>query len=122
MEYVMIIEITDYTELDKYSGQMIYVTGTFHVHPKHRGKHGYVQLKSGLIIYLPHIDQYYKGDDWFRFENQKVYVGGKLHSYVDHEIDGMPGPYLDDPTRLEAADRPGAVSVPKKPVNDPARR
>lgn len=105
------VQIRDYADLEQYGGQFIYVIGTFEVHPQHRGKHGLVRLPTGLVIYLPHIDQWYKGYDWYKFIGQKVFVGGKLHSYVESPIDGMVGPYMDEPTPLAGADRAGSTSA-----------
>lgn len=114
-----VTRITDYTDLEKYGGQTIYVIGTFDVHPKFRGKHGLVKLDGGLVIYLPHIDQWYKGYDWYRFIGQKVFVGGKLHSYVANPIDGMKGPYFDEPTPLAGADREGHVGIASQSTAPP---
>jgi hypothetical protein len=111
--------IKDYTDLEKYGGQTIYVIGTFDVHPRFRGKHGLVRLDSGLVIYLPHIDQWYAGYDWYRFIGQKVFVGGKLHAYVSNPIDGMKGPYFDEPTPLAGADREGQVGVTSRSAAPP---
>lgn len=111
--------IKNYTDLEKYGGQTIYVIGTFDVHPRFRGKHGLVKLDSGLVIYLPHIDQWYKGYDWYRFIGQKVFVGGKLHSYVANPIDGMKGPYFDEPTPLAGADRAGHVGIASQSTAPP---
>ncbi len=117
--------INDYTDLEKYSGQTVYVIGIFDVHPKFRGKHGLVKLSSGLVIYIPHIDQWYKGTNWYNFVGQKVYVGGKLHAMVASPIDGMPGPYFDEPTPLTGADREGRADLPASqappPVAQPAK-
>lgn len=99
-----VTEIRNLSDIEKYAGQQIYIEGIFKVHPQYRGKHGYVVLDSGLKVYLPHIDQHYAGTNWFKFENQRVYVGGRLHSYVDTPIDGMKGPYLENPTPLAPAD------------------
>ena len=104
--------INDYTDLEKYGGHTVYVIGVFDVHPQFRGKHGLVKLSSGLVIYIPHIDQWYKGTNWYNFIGQKVYVGGKLHAMVASPIDGMRGPYFDEPTPLTGADREGRADMP----------
>lgn len=95
--------VSTYAELDEFGGQFITLKGKFMIHPKYRGKHGLIVMDSGLKVYLPHIDQWYLGDDWYRFEGQRVQVGGILHSYVKSPIDGMPGPYLDEVTQLQGA-------------------
>jgi len=81
----------DIEQLEAWSGQYVKIVGRFeHLH----FQHGVIVLKSGLRVYLPHLDQFMKGDDWFRYVGQKCYAYGVLHTYTK-DIDGYRGPSLE---------------------------
>jgi len=81
----------DIEQLEAWSGQYVKIVGRFeHLH----FQHGVIVLKSGLRVYLPHFDQFMKGDDWFRYVGQKCYAYGVLHTYTK-DIDGYRGPSLE---------------------------
>jgi hypothetical protein len=113
--------IRQYKDLEEFAGQSITVEGIFKVFPKFKGKHGMIVLDSGLVIYLIHVDAYWRGENWWLHEGKRCRVTGRLHTFVGHPIDGMTGPYMDEVTPLTVVgrDAPAAKEgVPKKAAND----
>lgn len=113
--------IRQYKDLEEFAGQSITVEGIFRVFPKFKGKHGMIVLDSGLVIYLIHVDAYWRGENWWLHEGKRCRVTGRLHTFVGHPIDGMTGPYMDEVTPLTVVGRDKPASqegVPKKAAND----
>jgi hypothetical protein len=82
---------TEVAQLEPFAGQEISLLGRLdHI----RGIHGILVLKSGLKIYLPHLDQHLRGRDWFRWIGRPVTVSGILHTYTK-DIEGYRGPSLE---------------------------
>jgi hypothetical protein len=80
----------DVAELETYAGREISIVGRLsHI----RGIHGVLVLRSGLKIYLPHLDQFLRGKDWFKWVGKPCTVTGLLHTYT-RDIDGYRGPSL----------------------------
>jgi hypothetical protein len=72
-------EAPDYTFLDRYSGQVVTLTGTFQ---SDRAIHGIVVLKSGLRITIPHFDLFARGDDWLKYVGHRCSATGVLHTWT----------------------------------------
>ena len=70
---------TDFTQLDRYSGQVVTVTGKF---DHDRATNGIVILDSGLRITIPHFDQYMQGDDWLKYVGHRCAATGILHTWT----------------------------------------
>ena len=83
--------VQDYRDVERYSGQYVTFTGTFgHI----RGQHGIIKLDSGLLIYIPHFDQFRQGDDWLKYVGHRCSASGILHTFMKPEIEGYRGPSL----------------------------
>ena len=81
----------DVEQLEAWSGQRITLVGTL----EHLNfKHGIIRLSSGLRVYLPHMDHFMEGDDWFKYLGRKCWVKGILHTYTKN-IEGYRGPSLE---------------------------
>jgi hypothetical protein len=81
----------DVEQLEAWSGRRITLVGTL----EHLNfKHGIIRLASGLKVYLPHMDHFMEGDDWFKYLGQKCWVKGILHTYTKN-IEGFRGPSLE---------------------------
>jgi hypothetical protein len=85
------VQVRTRGDLDNFSGKDVAVEGKFgHI----KAKHGTVTLDSGLVIYVPHFDQFKQGDDWLKYVGRNVRVEGVLHT----ETSGTPdisGPVID---------------------------
>ena len=84
-------DILTSADLDESDGYYISVTGRFS-HSKY--KHGILTLDNGLVLWLPHIDQFQKGDDWLRYVGHNCTAGGILQTST-LDIDGYRGPSID---------------------------
>ncbi len=81
----------DFAEMEKHNGRRVTLSGTFdHV----RGQHGLLRLDSGLLVMLPHFDQFRRGDDWFRYVGKRCTASGVLHT-APREFEGFRGPSLE---------------------------
>lgn len=69
----------DYTFLDRYSGQVVTLRGTFE---HDRAINGVVVLESGLRIVIPHFDHFAKGDDWLKYVGHRCAATGVLHTWT----------------------------------------
>ena len=99
--------IKDYKDLEEFAGKTLTIEGKFGIYPKFKGRHAMITLDSGLVIYIPHADIHWKGTNWWLHEGKRVAISGKLDVYVDFAIDGMHGPFLNDPSGLsETGDYP----------------
>jgi hypothetical protein len=111
--------IKQYKDLEEYAGQVITVEGIFKIYPKFKGRHGMIVLDGGLVIHVPHAEMYWRGENWWLHEGKRCRVTGMLHTYVSHPIDGMNGPFLDNPTMLTPVDerpKPVEEGEPKQAV------
>ena len=85
------VEVRTRGDLDNFAGKDVAVEGTFgHI----KARHGTVTLESGLVIYLPHFDQYKRGDAWLDYVGRPVRVEGVLHT-ESTGIDGVSGPLIN---------------------------
>jgi hypothetical protein len=112
--------IIQYKDLEEYSGQTITLEGILKVYPKFKGRHAMLVLDSGLVVYIPHADAYWRGENWWLEEGKRVKVTGTVHTFVGHDIDGMNGPFLDEPSYPSetANDQPAPKEgEPKKASN-----
>lgn len=83
--------VSDVAELEPYAGREISLTGRLdHI----KGMHGVLVLKSGLKIYLPHLDLFLRGQDWFKWIGKPCTATGLLHTYTK-DIEGYRGPSLE---------------------------
>ena len=81
----------DVEQLEAWSGQTIWLTGTFN----HLNfQHGVLTLPTGLKVYLPHADHFLEGDDWFKYIGKRCWAKGRLHTYTKN-IEGYRGPSLE---------------------------
>jgi len=81
----------DVEQLEEWSGRNVTLVGIFN----HLNfKHGVLELKSGLKVYLPHFDLFMEGDDWFKYIGKKCWAQGVLHTYTKN-IEGYRGPSLE---------------------------
>jgi hypothetical protein len=69
----------DYTFLDRYSGQVVTIVGTF---DHERAMNGVVVLDSGLRIVIPHFDHFATGDDWLKYVGHRCAATGVLHTWT----------------------------------------
>jgi len=84
-------EVRTRSDLDTFAGKNVAVEGTFgHV----AAKHGMVTLQTGLVIYVPHFDEFKRGDDWLKYVGHQVRVEGVLHTEAT-PIDGVSGPLIN---------------------------
>jgi hypothetical protein len=80
----------DYQEIDRYNGKYVTIRGQFdHV----RATHGSIRLEGGLVILLPHFDQFQHGDDWLKYVGKRCLASGFLHTYT-RDLDPYHGPTL----------------------------
>ncbi len=115
------VTIRHYKDLEEYSGQQITLEGILKVYPKFKGRHGMLILDSGLVVYVPHAELFWRGENWWLHEGKRCRLTGKLHTYVSAPIDGMNGPFLDEPTYPDEVGKdPDAQKegVPKKASNE----
>ena len=80
-----------YADLDDRNGLSITVTGRFS-HSKYL--HGILTLDNGLMIWLPHLDQFQKGDDWLRYVGHNCTASGIMQTNT-FDIPGYTGPSID---------------------------
>src|SRR5262245_17782504 len=78
------VQVRNRTDLDRFAGKDVAVEGKF---GQIASTHGTVTLESGLVIYVPHFDQFKRGDDWLKYVGRPVRVEGRLHT----ESSGVPG-------------------------------
>ncbi len=83
--------ISDWGDIEKFSGQFVMVEGKFdHI----RGTHAMVTHDCGLHVYLPHFDLFKRDTAWFDYVGKRVWVSGLLHTYT-RDIPGYQGPSLE---------------------------
>src|SRR5687767_4395152 len=84
-------QVRNRTDLDTFAGKDVAIEGTF----GHIGaRHGTVTLESGLVIYVPHFDQFKRGDDWLKYVGKPVRVEGILHT-ESTGVQGVSGPLIN---------------------------
>ncbi len=85
------IQVRSRGDLDNFAGKDVAVEGTFgHI----EARHGTVTLESGLVIYVPHFDQFKRGDDWLKYVGRPVRVEGILHTESAGTA-GVSGPVIN---------------------------
>jgi hypothetical protein len=80
----------DYTFLDRYSGQVVDLSGRF---DHENAINGIVILDTGLRITIPHFDHFAKGDDWLKYVGHRCVATGILHTWTKN-IPGYHGATL----------------------------
>jgi hypothetical protein len=85
------VQVRSRGDLDNFAGKDVAVEGTFN---SIGARHASVTLESGLVIYVPHFDQFKKGDDWLKYVGRPVRVEGTLHT-ESLGIDGISGPVIN---------------------------
>ena|SRR5688572_19032879 len=84
-------QVRNRTDLDTFAGKDVAIEGTF----GHIGaRHGTVTLAGGLVVYVPHFDQFKRGDDWLKYVGRPVRVEGILHTETAG-VDGVRGPFIN---------------------------
>lgn len=91
-------EIRTIQDLEPFGGQIITVEGVLGLPGPSRGRHASVTMDSGLVVYVPHAEHYWQGENWWNFEGKRVQVTGELHIHTSSAIDGLYGPFLNDPS------------------------
>lgn len=80
----------DHGDLEPWSGQDVTIVGIF---DHENFKTGVLTLASGLKVYIPHFDQFARGDDWLRYVGQRCAATGMLHTFIK-PLEGYRGPTL----------------------------
>ena len=80
----------DYLFLEQYSGKVVDLAGRL---DHDRAIHGIVILDSGLRVYIPHFDQFARGDDWLKYVGNRSVATGVLHTWT-RDIPGYHDPTL----------------------------
>jgi len=93
------VQVRTRADLDTFAGKDVAVEGIF----GHKAaRHATVTLESGLVIYVPHFDEFKRGDDWLKYVGRPVRVEGVLHTEIS-SVPGVDGPLIDI-RRFEALD------------------
>jgi hypothetical protein len=91
---VQIAKVVDQLDFERHYGERVLVEGIFNIWPDPFGKHAFITTVKKATVFIPHFDQFKQGEDWLRYEGQRVIIRGRLY-FADHPIDGMPGPFIE---------------------------